>query len=78
MEEEIRAYINSIASEKGVEIDDNIDLYKCGVMDSMEMILFLTFLNEKLHIKIDFSDLDFENFISVNAITKWLAKDRRS
>lgn len=74
MEKEIREYIYDIASEKGVEIDENTNLYECGVMDSMETILFLTFLNEKLHIKIDFSDLDFENFISISAINKWVAK----
>lgn len=75
MEKEIREYINEIASEKGVKIDDNMDLYECGIMDSMETILFLTFLNEKMHIKIDFSDLDFENFKSIKSILKWTVKN---
>lgn len=40
-------------------------------MDSMEIILFLTYLDEKLNIKINLSDLNFENYKTIHSIRLW-------
>lgn len=77
MKEKIIEYFNEVAMEKGVRVNNSMDLYECGILDSMEIILFLTFMNEKLDIKIDFSDLDFENFRSIDSILKWLETNNK-
>lgn len=72
MREEIIIYINEVASEKGVEVNNTTDLYEYGILDSMEIILFLTYLDEKLNIKFDFSDMDAENFRTIDTILNWV------
>lgn len=74
MKEKITNYINEIASEKGVNVHSETDLYDSGILDSMEIILFLTFLDEEMDIKIDFTDLNFEHFKTIDSIISWLEK----
>lgn len=74
MKDEIINYIQEVAFEKDVEVEDDIDLFASGIFDSMEIILFLTFLDEKLNIKFEFSDLNFENFQTIDSILNWIEK----
>lgn len=71
MEKKIIDYVEKIAADKGIEVDENTNLYDCGIMDSMEIILFLTYLDEKLNIKINLSDLNFENYKTIHSIRLW-------
>lgn len=73
MQQKIIGYFKEIASEKDIEIDNSTDLFESGVLDSMEIIVFLTFLNEELQISIEYADLDFENFKSINLILDWIS-----
>ena len=74
MEEKIVDYINNIASEKGIAVDRTMDLYDNGILDSMEVILLLNFLDEELNIKFAFPDLKFENFKTIDTILAWIEK----
>lgn len=74
MEKKIIDYINKVAADKGIVVDETTNLYDSGIMDSMEIILFLSYLDEKLNIKIYLSDLDFENFKSLQSIQVWFHK----
>ncbi len=74
MREKIIDYINEIALEKGIEADHNTNLFDNGILDSMEIILFLNFLEEELGLKIEYTDLNFENFYTIDSIMAWIEK----
>lgn len=74
MEKKIIDYVKEVAANKGIAVDENTNLYDCGIMDSMEIILFLTYLDEKLNITINRSDLNFENYKTIHSIRLWFRK----
>lgn len=73
MEHKISEYICSIASKKGVDIDQDTDLFETGILDSLQIIMFLTFLQDEFGIDFSNNELSFENFKSINTICKWIA-----
>lgn len=68
MREKIQNYLIDIAKKKNVEIDEDTDLYETGILDSMEMIMLLVYIDEKLGIKISIENLKADNFNTINAI----------
>lgn len=72
MEQKILEFINKIASEKGITVERDTDLFGNHVLDSLEIITLLTYLQDELGIEFAPEDLKFDNFQSVDSILKWL------
>jgi len=68
--ERIREYINKLASEKNISVNDDTDLFESGVLDSMGILQLLLYINDTLGITIPLEDLQTENFQTINAIIK--------
>ena len=76
MKEKIVAYINDIADGKGISVTEDTDLYETGVLDSVEIIMLLSFLQDELGVQFDSDDLNYENFQTVAAIVRWAESGR--
>ncbi len=66
IEQEVLKYFSQNIKE--VSVDD--DLISDGVLDSMEIVKLIVFLEEKLGLKIDNSRMNGSNFRSVRNIIK--------
>lgn len=72
MEEVLIEYINEVAEGKNVKIERNTDLFEAGVLDSLEIIKLLSFLQDHSGFTFNPEDLQFENFQTVDSIITWL------
>ncbi|MNB92124.1 D-alanine--poly(phosphoribitol) ligase subunit 2 [compost metagenome] len=64
----IKEIIYQMASEKNIAITDTSNLYKVGIMDSLNIIVLLSQLQSELSVNILEESLIPENFESVNSI----------
>lgn len=55
-------------------LDDNAALIEGGIIDSMNLIRLVAFIEEKFRIKISEDELDIDNFRTVNALTDFINK----
>ena len=71
---QIRKYIaDSSLSSKGSIQDDTL-IFEQGLLDSMGLLFLVQFLNDEFGIATDDSELDRENFESINAIASFVEK----
>ena len=56
------------------KITEEVLIFQEGFLDSMGLIMLITFLEEKFKIKADDSDMVEENFESINAISEFVQK----
>lgn len=75
MEQKIIDFIQKIASEKGVEITRDTDLFANNVLDSMEIITLIAYIQEEFNVEFSAEDLQFDYFQTVDAILKWIGKE---
>ncbi|EPC8410310.1 MULTISPECIES: acyl carrier protein [Bacillus cereus group] len=59
---------------KKVEISDDDDIFALGYVNSLFAMQLVMFVEKEFSIKIENSDLDLENFRSINAITEMVNK----
>ncbi|MEK4836639.1 acyl carrier protein [Bacillus sp. FSL L8-0152] len=59
---------------KKVEISDDDDIFSLGYVNSLFAMQLVMFVEKEFSIKIENSDLDLENFRSINAITEMVNK----
>lgn len=71
MEDKILAYVVGIGRKKGEFVDRDTDLFESGILDSLEVISLLLYLQEEFDTVFSPDDLQFENYQSVNKIIKW-------
>lgn len=71
MEKKIFNYVKGIAAKKGVEIDEDSNLYNAGVLDSLDIITLLTFLQEEFNITFTPEDMNYEYYKNVHSIIAW-------
>lgn len=71
MEDKIFDYVKGIADKKGMEMDRDTNLFETGILDSLEILSLLAFLQKTLHLNIGSDDLNFENYQTINRIVKW-------
>ncbi len=60
-----------ISEEKGINIDDisnDISLLESGMIDSINMVQILSFIEEQFSIKVEDNELIPENFDTINSI----------
>ena len=70
--DKIKEYIRSASFSNVDKLDDDLLIFKEGILDSMGLISLFTFLEQEFNIQITDADLLEENFESVNAITNFV------
>ena len=73
----ITGYIKSASFSNNVEIDDEMLIFKEGILDSMGLISLFSFLEEEFNIQITDADLVEENFESVGAISNFVSQRQK-
>jgi methoxymalonate biosynthesis acyl carrier protein len=68
--EKIRTYLKQFYD--GNDITDNQDIFLLGFVDSLFAFKLVSFLEKEFHISISNKDLDFPNFMSINAIYEFV------
>jgi len=66
----IRDYI--VENVNTPDIDDDLDIFERGMVNSLFAIELMTFLEKSFQIKVTMDDLDMENFKSVNAVGRFV------
>lgn len=72
VQKKIEQFITKAAQERGIKVSHSTDLFESGVFDSLEIIEFLTFLEDEMQVSFEFADLNFENFQTMETIIEWL------
>ncbi len=74
IKEKVRSYIKQSVYVDTSKINDSSLIFKEGYLDSMGLIVLITFLEEAFIIKTTDSDLLEENFESINAISDFVLR----
>ena len=80
MEQQIIDYIKSEfhASTPDLDIEADDDLLSAGLVDSMGMMKLIQYIEVQFSIKVAAQDMTIENFITVEAMAKYVAKIQKS
>jgi len=70
----IREFIIKTTFSDPIKIKDDTLLFDEGIFDSMGLINLISFLEDDLKIKVADSELDAENFGSINAIVSFIER----
>ncbi len=73
----VRDYIKSATFSSIDNLDDDLLIFKEGVLDSMGLVSLFSFLEEEFGIQITDADLVEENFESVKAITHFVSQRQK-
>lgn len=77
IKEFLKLKIQEAAREKGVavkEVDESFDLFQSGVFDSMGFVSLIGAIENKFSIEMDFSELEPEDFSTLNGLGSVVAK----
>ena len=75
--EGVLSYLNENAEREGVATPQSKDdLFKLGVLDSFSLVDFVSLLEEQYSIKISDSDVNPENFRSIEVIEQYVDSRR--
>ena len=58
--------------------NDNLDLLTNGIIDSLNIVELVEFINKKLNLKCDISKISQQNFSSINKIFIYLKKNNKN
>jgi len=58
--------------------NDNLDLLTNGIIDSLNIVELVEFINKKLNLKCDISKISQQNFSSINKILIYLKKNNKN
>lgn len=72
----ISDYINKnlIVFDEDINISNDDDIFKLGYVNSLFSVKLLNFLEKQFNITVDNSELDINNFSTINNITKLINK----
>ncbi|MBS2211508.1 acyl carrier protein [Carboxylicivirga mesophila] len=76
MKDQIKTFISEITFIEKETIADDTLLFEEGIFDSMGLLSLITFLDEELGVKTEDSDLNEENFQSINSIVAFLERKK--
>ncbi|MBR8537503.1 acyl carrier protein [Carboxylicivirga sediminis] len=76
MKDQIKTFISEITFIEKDTIADDTLLFEEGIFDSMGLLSLITFLDEELGVKTEDSDLNEENFQSINSIVAFLERKK--
>ena len=68
-------YDNAFSSKEN--ITDDVLIFKNGFLDSMGLVMLITYLEDSFKIKTTDADMVEENFESINAITEFVLKKQK-
>jgi acyl carrier protein len=74
IKEIVRSYIIDTTYGDKTKISDGTLIFKDGFFDSMGFVILISFLEEKFSVLTTDNDLIEENFESIEAISKYVAK----
>ena len=72
MRKKIKKHICSMADSKGIKVENNTNLYESGVLDSLGIIMLLSFLQDEFSIEFNLDDMDFNNYKCIDVICAWV------
>ena len=80
IEQKIRAYIaeNILFSDKGYPYPDDASFLNEGIIDSMNMLQVVTFVEKHYRISVDDEDITPDNFDSVSRLAAYIRKKTAS
>ena len=67
----IRAFL-TLKVKRISEIDDNHDMFRAGLINSMFAMQLVIFLETTWSIKVENSELNLENFSTISGLTKFI------
>lgn len=77
---QLRAYVVDHLTEaaqtlglEGLQIDGDFDFFDSGVLDSFGFINLMADVEERFQVELDFSDLDPEDFSTLDGLVRSLA-----
>lgn len=70
----LRAFIAEGHPEKVEAIEEETNLFKSGVLDSLGVVTMVTFIDEKFGCSLDFEELTEENLGSLKSLTDLVLK----
>jgi acyl carrier protein len=74
MKEQIREFVCKTTFSDPQKIQDNTLLFDEGIFDSMGLLNLISFLEEDFGIKVNDSELNANNFGSIDAIVSYLER----
>lgn len=71
----ISDYIKTeIMRNRNAKLDPDLDLLAAGILDSLGILQLVAYIDDELGVQVPDEDVVMENFVSVNALTKYLAR----
>lgn len=61
---------------RGFDVSEDVDLFECGAIDSMDIVELVVYIEETIGIKLDMSVLLADNFRNLNSIYKLLENEK--
>ncbi|MBN2486818.1 MAG: acyl carrier protein [Bacteroidales bacterium] len=74
IKQNVQAYISENTFASKDKITESTLVFKEGFLDSMGLVMLITFLEEKFGIETTDADMVEENFESINAISEFVSK----
>jgi methoxymalonate biosynthesis acyl carrier protein len=62
------------ASANITNLDDDLDLFQSGIVNSLFAVQLMTFIEKTFSIEVGMEDLDIENFKSLNATSAFVMR----
>lgn len=75
--EKLRSFISDITFTEIEKIKENTLLFEEGIFDSLGFLSLISFLNDEFGIEVDNTELNEENFKSINAVVDYIASKKQ-
>lgn len=72
MHSKILDIITIFFNEKGLQVENDIDLFEMGAIDSMTIIEMISYIEEKIGVSLDAADLKGDNFRTLDSIAEFI------
>jgi len=74
VKERIRAFLKQYIQQQ--DLDDDEDIFTAGFVNSLFAMQLVLFVEDTFGLKVESEDLQLENFSSVNALARLIARKR--
>lgn len=65
---------NEFLEDKLEKVSYDDDILSTGIVDSMGMIRFISFIEKEFNIQVSSEDMTFDNFMNIEKITNFIKK----